>query len=48
MLQQGEKGQMFDVKTGVRQGDVWSTILFGLVMNYVLANSVQGGIHIGR
>ena len=50
MLRQaeGEKGQMFDVKTGVRQGDVWSPILFGLVINYVLAKSVQGGIDIGR
>ena len=45
---EGEKGQMFDVKTGVRQGDVWSPILFGLVINYVLANSVQGGIDIAR
>ena len=45
---EGEKGQMFDVKTCVRQGDVWSPILFGLVINYVLANSVQGGIDIGR
>ena len=45
---EGEKGQMFDVKTGVRQGDVWSPILFGLVINYVLANSIQGGIDIGR
>ena len=44
---EGEKGQMFDVKTGVRQGDVWSPILFGLVINYVLANSVQGGVDIG-
>ena len=45
---EGEKGQMFDVKTGVHQGDVWSPILFGLVINYVLANSVQGGIDIER
>ena len=45
---EGEKGQMFDVKTGVRQGVVWSPILFGLVINYVLANSVQGGIDIGH
>ena len=45
---EGEKGQMFDLKTGVRQGDVWSPILFDLVINYVLANSVQGGIDIGR
>ena len=45
---EGEKGQMFDVKTGVRHGDVWTPILFGLVINYVLANSVQGGIDIGR
>ena len=45
---EGEKGQMFDVKTGVRQGDVWSPTLFGLVITYVLANSVQGGIDIGR
>ena len=45
---EGEKGQMFDVKTGVRHCDVWSPILFGLVINYVLANSVQGGIDIGR
>ena len=48
VMAEGEKGQMFDVKTGVRQGDVWSPILFGLVINYVLANSVQGGIDIGR
>ena len=39
---------MFDVKIGVRQGDVWSPILFDLVINYVLANSVQAGIDIGR
>ena len=39
---------MFDVKTGVRQGDVWSPILFGLLTNYVLTNSVQAGIDIGR
>ena len=39
---------MFDVKTGVRQGDVWSPILFGLVINYVLANLVHGGIDIRR
>ena len=45
---EGEKGQMLDVKTCVRQGDVWSPILFGLVINYVLANSVQGGIDFGR
>ena len=45
---EGEKGQMFDVKTGVRQGDVWSPILFSLVINYVLAKSVQGGIDIGQ
>ena len=45
---EGEKGQMLDVKTGVRQGDVWSPILFGLAINFVLANSVQGGIDIGR
>ena len=41
------KRQMFDVKSGFRQGDVWSTILFGLVISKVLANSAQGGIHIG-
>ena len=41
---EGEKGQMFDVKTG----DVWSPILFGLVINYVLADSVQGRFDIGR
>ena len=45
---EGEKGQMFDVKTGARQGDVWSPTLFGLVIDNVLANSVQGGIDIGR
>ena len=45
---EGEKGQMFDVKTGVRQGDVWSPILFGLVINYVLVNSVKGGMDIER
>ena len=39
---------MFDVITGVGQGDVWSPILFGIVVNYVLANSAQGGIDIGR
>ena len=42
------EGQIFDVKTGVRQDDVWSPILFGLVINYALANSVQGVIDIGR
>ena len=45
---EGGKGQMFDMKFGVCQGNVWSPILFGLVINYVLANSVQGGIDIGR
>ena len=45
---EGQKGQIFDVKTGVRQGYVWSPILFGLLINYELANSVQGGIEIGR
>ena len=45
---EGEKGQIIDVKTRVRQGDVWSPILFGLVINYVLANSVHGGIDIGQ
>ena len=39
---EGEKNQMFDVKAGVRQGDVWSPILFGPVINHVLANSIQG------
>ena len=38
------KGQMY----GFRQGDVWSTILFGLVISNVLANSAQGRIDIGR
>ena len=42
------EGHIFDVKTGVRQDDVWSPILFGPVINYVLANSVQGVIDIGR
>ena len=45
---EGEKCQMFDEKTGFRQGDVWSPIIYGLVINYVLANSVQGGTDIGR
>ena len=45
---EGEKGQMLDVKTGIRKGDVWSPILFGLVINKGLANSVQRGIDIGR
>ena len=45
---EGEKAEIFDAKTGVRQGDVWSPILFDLVINYVLANSVQGGIDIER
>ena len=35
-------------RTGDRQGDVWSPIPFGLVVNYVLAKLVQGGIDIGR
>ena len=39
---------MFDVKIGFRQGNVWSPILFGLVINHVLANSIQGGINTGR
>ena len=37
---------MFDAKTVLRRGYVWSPILFGLVINYVLANSVKGGIDI--
>ena len=45
---EGEKRRLFDVRTGVRQGDVWSPILFGLVINYILANSVHGGLDIGR
>ena len=45
---EGEKGRLFDVRTGVRQGDVWPPILFGLVINYILANSVHGGLDIGR
>ena len=45
---EGEKGQMFDVKTGVHQVDVCSPFLFGLVINCVLSNSVQGGTDIGR
>ena len=45
---EGEKGRLFDVRTGVRQGDVWSPILFGLVINYTLANSVHRGLDIGR
>ena len=27
---------------------MWSSILFGLVINYILANSVHGGLDIGR
>ena len=45
---EGEKGRLFDVRTRVRQGDVWSPILFVLVINYFLANSVHGGLDIGR
>ena len=45
---EGEKGQVFDVKSVVCQGDVWWPIIFGLVINYVLANSVQGRIDNGR
>ena len=45
---EGEKRRLFDVRTGVRQGDVWSPIPFGLVINYILANSVHGGLDIGR
>ena len=44
MLRQGRGREGPDVC----QGDVWSPILFGLVIIYVLANSVQGGIDIGR
>ena len=44
----GREGPDVRRKTGIRQGDVWSPIFFGLVINYVLANSVQGGIDIGR
>ena len=32
---------MYDVKTGIRQGDVWLPILFGPMINYELADSVQ-------
>ena len=45
---EGVVGDTFDVRAGVRQGDVWSPFLFGLVINYVLANSVRGGIDIGQ
>ena len=41
-------GDTFAVRAGVRQGDVWSPLLFGLVINYVLANSVRGGLDIGQ
>ena len=44
---EGVVGDIFDVRAGVRQGDVWSPFLFGLFTNYVLANSVRGGIDIG-
>ena len=40
---EGVIGDTFDVRAGVRQGDVLSPFLFGLVINYVLANSVRGG-----
>ena len=45
---EGVVGDTFDVRAGVRQCDVWSPFLFGLVINYVLANSVRGGIDIGQ
>ena len=45
---EGVVGDTFDVRAGVRQGDVCSPFLFRLVINYVLANSVRGGIDIGR
>ena len=45
---EGVIGYTFDVRGGVLQGDVWSPFLFGLVINYVLANSVCGGIDIER
>ena len=38
----------FDFRAGVRQGDVWAPFLFGLVNNYVFANSVRSGIDIGQ
>ena len=45
---EGEVGDTFDVRAEVHQGDVGSPFLFGLVINYVLANSVRGGIDIGQ
>ena len=45
---EGMVGDTFDVRAGVRQGDAWSSLLFGHVINYVLENSVFGGIDIGQ
>ena len=45
---EGVLGDTFDVRAGVRLGDVWSPFLIGIVINYVLANSVRGGIDIGQ
>jgi hypothetical protein len=35
---QGELSQQFDVKSGVRQGDPQSTVLFNLVFEYAVGN----------
>ena len=45
---EGMVGDTIDVRAGVCQRDVWSPFLFGHVINYVLANTVLGGIDIGK
>ena len=45
---EGVIGDTFDVRAGVRQGDVWAPFLLRLVNNYVLANSVRDGKDIGQ
>ena len=40
-------GDTYKLRTWVRQGDVWSPFCFGLVIKYVLANSVCSWIDIG-
>ena len=37
----GEMTDWFEVTTGVRQGCVWSPLLFGIVIDWVLKNSLD-------
>ena len=41
---EGEKGRLFDVRTGVRQGDVWSPILLAVAKPALVASQQQSAV----